>query len=83
MDQLQMTLIANDRVADVRRQHAGFHGPAPEPRPLPPRRRPLAVASGLAAAWANFSRWVWAVEPIEPLAPTGSVAAIRPLGVEA
>ena len=79
MDQLQMTLIADDRVADVRRRHAGFHGPAPEPRPLPPRRRPLAAVT---AAWSTFTAWVWAVEPIEPLASIGSRSAIRSLGIE-
>ena len=80
MDQLQMTLLANDRIADAHRASARFHGPTPEPRPLPPRRRPLAATSAfaaVAAAWSTFSRWVWAVEPMEPLAP------MKPLGIEA
>ena len=68
MDQLQMTLIADDRLAEVRRGTARSHATGPEPRPLPPRRRPLAAVG---AAWSSVSRWIWGVQP---LAPTGSEA---------
>ena len=66
MNPLQTELLARDRVASALRLASQRH-PSPEPRPLPPRRRPLAWAGSVAAPTARLVARIRAVAGAVPV----------------